>query len=445
MGLYFTIAFRNLLQAKRRTLLLGSAIALVTFIHIALQSISNGYMEGLVDGATSLAAGHLNVVGLHKHNMARMYPLLNESNRVAEIINSELEGEVVSVVDRNSTVGQMVGEKRSIFLFIQGITLANESKLKKVMRPAQIEDAQGNISALGSFEALEKPNTVILFEYQAEKLGVTVGDTVLMNSQTLMGTNVVSLTVGAIMEDVGMISRLFTFASRETIQDLMHLDDEVGARVLVYLKDREHASETLPRVREALLEEGFQLTEYQSSSLMRRWMNLQNQDWLGQRLDVTTWEDDLSDAKVVIDSIRSVSYVLLTILSIIIAIGIMNTMWISARERTNEVGCIRAIGMGSKHVLLLFMLEAMILGFIGSLFGASVGYVLVQTISALEIPIHNEAMRIILFANKINLDISFVEMLVAVVAFSLVTAIAALFPSIKAARIQPIQAINHID
>lgn len=445
MGLYFTIAFRNLVQAKRRSLLLGSAITLVTIIHIALQSISNGYMEGLVEGVTSLAAGHINVVGLHKHNMSRMYPLLNQSSKVKTVIEEELDDKVASVVDRNSTVGSMVGEKRTVFLFVQGVDLAKEDRLKNVLRAAPDPGAQGQSKHLGEFDSIKTPNTVLLFQYQAEKLGVTLGDTVLLNTHTLMGTNVVSLTVGGIMEDVGMVSRFFTFASKETVRNIMHLDDDVGARVLVYLKDREDAADALLDVRRALEREGFELTDYQPSSLMRRWMNLQNQDWLGQRLDSTTWEDDLSDAKIVVDSIRSVSYVLLTILSIIIAIGIMNTMWISARERTHEIGCIRAIGMGSNHILLLFMLEAMMLGFTGALVGCAIGYSAVEIISALEIPVHNEAMRIILFANKINLQINFSEILMAIAAFSVITSLAALFPSIKASRIQPIQAINHIE
>jgi len=444
MGLYFTIAFRNLMQAKRRSMLLGSAITLVTFIHIALQSISNGYMEGLVEGATSLAAGHVNVVGLHKHNMARMYPLMNQSSKVKAIIKTELGDQVVSVVDRNNTVGRMVGEKRSIFLFVQGIEMAQEGRLKNVLRPIEKETPEGTLT-MGSFDSLQQLNTVILFQYQAEKLGVTIGDTVLLNTQTLLGTNVVNFTVGAIMEDVGLISRFMSYASNDTVRNLMHLDDDVGANILVYLKDRNDAPNALLRVRAALQKEGFEMTDYQAAPLIRRWMNLQNQDWLGQRLDSTTWEDELSSAKIVVDSIRSVSFVLLTILSIIIAIGIMNTMWISARERTHEIGCIRAIGMGANHVLYLFMLEAMILGFLGALIGSVLGFIAVETISALEIPVHNEAMRIILFANQINLKINVWEILTAIGAFSLITSLAALFPSIKASRIQPIQAINHIE
>lgn len=445
MKLYFTIALRNLLQAKRRAFLLGSAVALVTFIQIGLQSISNGYMEGLVRGATAVAAGHINVVGLFKHNISRMYPLLNDSDRVKTVINETLGEEVESMVDRNSIMGRIIGEKRSIYLLLQGIDLSSEKNLQTVLRPVEIIEKDSSRRILGSLDALDHPNQVVLFQSQADKLGANVGDIISYRAKTAIGTNVISLKVGAIVEDVGMISQFFTFTSRAVVQELMQVDEHVGTRLLIYLKDRQQADRSLIRIRTALEESGFQLTDYQASSLMRRWPNLERQDWLGQRLDITTWEDDIREAEIVVNSIRGVSWMLLLILSIIIVIGIMNTVWISVRERTNEIGCLRAIGMGSRGVLVLFMVEAMLLGLIGATIGGLTGALVVNIVSALELPIHNEAMRIILFANQVNLQITLFEIVRAVLIFAGVTSFAALLPSIKAAHIQPLQAINHIE
>ena len=445
MELYLTIALRNLLQAKRRTLLLGSAIALVTFIHIGLQSVSNGYMDGLVRGATSIATGHVNVVGLYKHNSSQMYPLLKDTDKVKTLIEQTLGEDLESMVDRNSIMGRLIGEKRSMYLFLQGINLANETNLRNVLKPVQLIDENGITKTLGSLDTLDQPNNVVLFNAQAKKLGVNIGDVVAFNSKTVVGTNVVNLTVGAIVEDIGMVSQFYSFTSREMVRKFMLVDDDVGTLILIYLKDRDKAADKLYSLRKTLEEADFKLTDYQASSLYRRWQNLERQDWLGQRVDMTTWEDDISEARIVINSIRGISYSLLVILSIIIAIGIMNTIWISARERTNEIGCIRAIGMASRSVMVLFMLEAMMLGFISALAGGIAGYIAVNFISALEIPIQNEAMRIVLFANKVNLKIELSEILMAVGAFSLITSLAALLPSIKAAHIQPIQAINHFE
>ena len=250
--------------------------------------------------------------------------------------------------------------------------------------------------------------------------------------------------MAAIAEDVGMISRFFTFATRVTVQNAMYLGDNVSARILVYIKDREKAPEALEKLRQRFSQEGFEMTDYESSSLIRRWTNLERQDWIGQRLDLTTWEDNISEAKIVVNSFTSISYVLVTILSVIIAVGILNTCWISVKDRTNEIGCIRAIGMTSSGILILFMLEALLLGLFWAMVGAGTGYFIVQLISLAEIPITNEAIRIVLFSTKLTLDIGLGDLMEAVLFFAVVTAISALFPSIRAAKIQPIQAINHI-
>ena len=41
----------------------------------------------------------------------------------------------------------------------------------------------------------------------------------------------------------------------------------------------------------------------------------------------------------------------------------MNTMWIAIRERTREIGTLRAIGMHRREVLWMFLLESIMLGF----------------------------------------------------------------------------------
>ena len=69
------------------------------------------------------------------------------------------------------------------------------------------------------------------------------------------------------------------------------------------------------------------------------------EDWTGQKLDVTTWEDEISFMTWTLTALQGLSFVLIVILIAIIVIGIMNTMWIAIRERTREIGTLRAIGM----------------------------------------------------------------------------------------------------
>ena len=61
-----TIAFRNLVQHQRRTLFLGLAIAAVTALLVLLTGLSTGVRETMIDTATTLSTGHVNVGGFYK-------------------------------------------------------------------------------------------------------------------------------------------------------------------------------------------------------------------------------------------------------------------------------------------------------------------------------------------------------------------------------------------
>ncbi len=69
-------------------------------------------------------------------------------------------------------------------------------------------------------------------------------------------------------------------------------------------------------------------------------------------------------------------------ISLLVAgIGIMNIMIVSLIERTREIGILKALGMKSRTVLLIFLTESVIIGLIGAVVGIVSGWVLANIVS----------------------------------------------------------------
>lgn len=59
---------------------------------------------------------------------------------------------------------------------------------------------------------------------------------------------------------------------------------------------------------------------------------------------------------------------------LVCGIGIINTMLMSIAERYKEIGTLKCLGAMDKHVMMLFIIEALFLGIIGGLLGSVLGW-----------------------------------------------------------------------
>ena len=110
-------------------------------------------------------------------------------------------------------------------------------------------------------------------------------------------------------------------------------------------------------------------------------------------------------------------------------IGVMNIMLVSVTERTSEIGLKKALGARKKRIRMQFLTEAAVLTSLGGIIGVVSGVVLAELISnMMQIPV----------------AISIPAILIAVVFSTLIGIIFGLLPAMKAANLNPIDALRRV-
>jgi putative ABC transport system permease protein len=426
------IAFRNLLAHRRRTLLLGGAIAFVTALFVLMTGLANGMRATMLESATTLSTGHVNVGGFFKVAAGQSAPAVTGYGKVLELVRREVP-EVDYITDRGRGFAKLVGTEGSMFAVLNGLDIRQEPAFKRT-----VTIREGKLADLG------EPGTILLFEEQVKKLGVRVGDVITLSAPTFRGVNnTLDVRVAAVAADMGMMSSISAYMPAQSLRDLYQYRPDTTGVIQLYLKDVNKVPEVRSRLRAALAKADYRMMDEDPRAFFMKFDVVNREGWTGQKLDVTTWEEELSFVNWVIAVLGLLTVVLTAVLLVIIAVGIMNTLWIAIRERTREVGTLRAIGMQRWRVLAMFMVEALMLSLFGTLLGALLGIGLCEAITAANIRAP-EIVRLMLLSDQWYLRWQPGSVIAGVLIVTVCSMLVSLIPSFLAARMKPVTAMHYI-
>ena len=121
-------------------------------------------------------------------------------------------------------------------------------------------------------------------------------------------------------------------------------------------------------------------------------------------------------------------------------VGLMNIMLVSVTQRTREIGVEKAMGARRFDVLVQFLAEALAITILGGLFGIGLAYLVSFSVGNLTfysaLAQHGEM-------GDIRLMISPVSVFVATAILALVGLVSGMIPSIRASRLDPIEALHY--
>jgi ABC-type lipoprotein release transport system permease subunit len=296
----------------------------------------------------------------------------------------------------------------------------------------------------GRLDDLREPGTILIFEEQAKKLEVKVGDTLTLSAPTMRGTNnTLDVRVVAIAANVGMMSSFNTFVPSKSLRDLYQLKSDATGALYLYLKDMKDIPAVQQRLREKLTAAGYTLMDNDPRAYWFKFDVVNREGWTGQKLDITNWEDEISFVKWVVTALEAITSGLTFLLLVVIAVGIMNTLWIAIRERTREIGTLRAIGMQKGRVLVMILAEAFMLSLGATLAGAAVASTLCLLINAQQ-AVAPEVVQAMLLTEHWFLKVEPGSVVFAVTLITVASMLVSLIPSFLAARMKPVTAMHHI-
>ena len=107
-------------------------------------------------------------------------------------------------------------------------------------------------------------------------------------------------------------------------------------------------------------------------------------------------------------------------------IGIMNVLFVSVKERTNEIGILKAIGCSRKNILLEFLLEASAISFLGGVLGIVASLLITPVVQQFDVRVELSATAFL-----------------AALGFAVITGtVFGFYPAFKASKLVPVEALN---
>ena len=400
------ITFRYLKARKKDGFL--NVISIFSFIGISLgvavliivMSVMNGFRTELIN----------KIIGFNAHITVKPY-----ENRINKNdINQDLQNISKDFIFNNSGEAIIIKSDTSKGILLRGYE-SNDFSIFKIFNKKKF---------LENNEILPK-NYISIGKELSFNLNLDVGDNVsLMSSagvQTIIGNLPKQKTfiVSSIFESgLADFDNNIAFINLETLEDFFNLDKK-DRNLEIYLDNP-------------------QKIEYQKTIVQN---NFPNQF-------VFTWADMNSSLFSALKVERNVMFIILSLIIIVAAFNIISGLTILVKNKTRDIAILKSIGVLNKSIVKIFFLIGVIIGTSATIFGIFLGVTFSLYIENFrqflskffDISLFPEE---IYFLSTMPSEINSSSIFIISSCSILITIVVSIFPALKAAKLDPIQALKY--
>ena len=405
---FVLIATRNVLRNPRRTAITAGGTAFAMLAYILLFSYFDGFSEQIIDNATRYLTGHAQI---ERARFRTDYaPELAIDDPDPLLARARRTPHVVAAAPRVQAQAIASSAAKSQAIALIGVDPGPERAVTFVDR-AVVE---------GSALAPGQDRDIVIGRRLADKLKVRLGEKVVVMTQARGGELVTAAyrVSGIYATESASFDDAMAFVTLPAAQALLALGTRVST-INLRLDDRARLSEVVAQLGPSVAASGYGLVG---------------------------WPELLPQLDEMVQYVKVIESIIVAIVLAVVAMAIMNTVFMSVAERTRELGVMMALGTRPMALVRMVAYETAALMMLASIFGYTAGALLVSYFGRRGI---DQSAFFRDFASIPGVTgITYPRLVAAsVVVPGLVLFVAsvlvAMYPAGKAARLDPATAIRH--
>ena len=418
----FTIAFRNLLRYRRRTVLTSSLITFGVVAVLLFVAVSGSFKNLMIGQITDSMIGHIQI---HKKG----YVSSIDNLPLDMSIKNEAMEKIVNVLKQIPEV-ESFSPRIKFGGIYSNFTETTNIRLNAVYPDKEFKTVPQFVTRLtpDSKKTLE-PGEIYVPELLANSMKVKPGDIAVIIATNKDGSvNGKQFTVAGILGSITGPGGRDGYIHYDDGVDILRMEQPETSEIAIRLNDFSQLMKIDNLIKAKL-----------AIQVVDKKVKIDTVAKAGKEgLEVHTWEA-LSPFVNIANMIDVMTIFIKIMLIAIVMISIMNVMMMAVYERIHEIGTIGAIGTLPKKILSMFMAEGLCLGIAGSIFGCMIGVVVIFIINAFKIKFNFGREVFTIYASLSVFDLITISVIVIFISL-----IASFQPAFKASRMEPIKALRHV-